>query len=68
MNAIQLVDSSGSSIPNADCPSVLNSVFRKNFVTSTSDLPSGEVTHEYLPMSAIIIDPNGVAKIIESLN
>lgn len=66
-DSIKLLDHNDESIPDNECPVVLNRFFCSNFVVSSStSLPSPKL-HDYPLMNSIIIDTRGISKIIQSL-
>lgn len=64
---IALTDSNSEPIPECDCASVLNNAFStcfsRTFTCDTSQIRS----YDYIPMYPVLIDTNGICKIIDSI-
>lgn len=74
-NAVHLTDSlqivltnlNGEPIDDEECPSMLNNVFSSAFLGVSSAVLPLFSNCEYLPMDVVLINDNGIAKIIDSL-
>lgn len=66
-NIISLSDSNGVPIPSSECCSVLNHVFSKSFLSSAVSFPC-ITEHNFPVMDPVVIDFDGVQKLIRGLN
>lgn len=66
-SSITLVDLNGSTIPEANCASVLNNIFCNNFILSRNQTNPPFQSYNYFPMDPVIVEPQGISKLIGSL-